>query len=988
MNREFLHKITLLGCLLLLITSSVGSDKGFQTPEQYAQIVQEHFANEEWDAGKALLDEGLQKYPGVSDLEWLMGKYWFHEKNYDESRYHLVKAIEDNYNNVNAKHLLVDVEDITENYSSAICYVNELLEVNPYWRGLWRRKIELYRKQNNNVEADRLLKRINQIYPNDTILRKDYIYSMEVGYQQMKKDGNRKEAIEKLTELIKVSPQNEEYYLDIINLHLQEGNREAALGWSSNGLAAIPGSPALITKRASILAELARYPETLVFIREQMRKYGSPAIRRMYNDLLMEAARAEKQRDPYVLYGMAYEGGNKNKEALDYLLNTSVTRGYTDDALFYIREAKKQYGNTDKGIMYKEYMLYRQMNEDDLAYSTLKKMYEMYPDDYDITLAMSAQHMKKAEKLMELGLYSEALPHVLFVSQKHIDNEVNGAAWEKTLSCYINMKRYNEALATLDTITLHFPDYENGTLKRAFILDKMDKTEEALQLYQSAIEQSDEDMRIFYVIGYEELAVPYIKKCMEAGATRKAYEEAVKLVNLNPSSDLGLRYAINSSGLLGKFDEFEKYTEQGINYYPEEPFYQAKRATVLERGKRYEASLEFLKPILNKYPSNKEIIGAFSQSSEYRALQLTKAKDPKQALAVLDTALLYDSQNKSLKYTKGVVYEANRQADSAYYYQKFYEPSIMEYRSFQRHLSGLRSMMLKNEIALTYLRARYGEEDIITSVATAEYTRQTQKNTYTGRFNYAGRSGSASDSMEAEEQTPGGVGIQVQGEWTHHFSPKWSTTVNAALATKYFPDITADVAVRHYMKNDWELGAHIGYRRVAAYNKRYEWNDEFFTGSNGENGFIFTGWDESKTNLFTVGAELAKTIEIVRLNTKLDMHFFNSNFYYNAQIGAKYFPAGDGKTNINAMASIGSAPETAVLDYALPGSFSHTNTMVGLGGQYMVSPNITIGLMGTWNTYYNQTNTVKGTTQFDRIETVSTRYKNLYNIYAQIYISF
>ena len=100
---------------------------------------------------------------------------------------------------------------------------------------------------------------------------------------------------------------------------------------------------------------------------------------------------------------------------------------------------------------------------------------------------------------------------------------------------------------------------------------------------------------------------------------------------------------------------------------------------------------------------DKEIIGAFSQSSEYRALQLTKAKEPEKALAVLDTALLYDSQNKSLKYTKGVVYEANRQADSAYYYQKYYEPSIMEYRSFQRHLSGLRSMMLKNEIALTYL---------------------------------------------------------------------------------------------------------------------------------------------------------------------------------------------------------------------------------------------------------------------------------------------
>lgn len=988
MNREFFHKFTILSCLLLLITSSIGSDKGFQTPEQYAQIVQEHFANEEWDAGKALLDEGLDKFPNVSDLQWLMGKYWHHEKNYDQSRFHLIKAIEDNYNNVNAKHLLVDVEDITENYSSAICYVNELLEVNPYWRGLWRRKIELYRKQNNNVEADRLLKRINQIYPNDTILRKDYIYSMEIGYRQMKKNGDRKEAIERLTELIKISPTHEEYYLDLINLHLQEGNREAALSWASNGLAAIPGSISLISKRAGILGELARYPEALVFVREQMRRYNSPTLRQMYNNLLLEAARAEKQRDPYVLYGMAYEGGNKNKEALDYLLNTSVTRGYTDDALFYLREAKKQYGNTDKGILYKEYMLYRQMNEDDLAYSTLKKLYEAYPNDYDITLAMSSEHIKKADKLMELGLYSEALPHVLFVSQKHIDNEVSGAAWEKALSCYINMKRYNEALATLDTITLNFPNYENGTLKRAFILDKMDKTEEALQLYLAAIEEADEDMRIFYVIGYEELAVPYIKKCMEAGATKKAHEEAVKLVSLNPSSDLGLKYAINSAGLLGKYDEFEQYTEQGINFYPEEPFYQAKRATILERDKRYEASLEFLKPILDKYPSNQEIIGAFSQSSEYRALQLTKEKEPEQALAVLDTALLYDSQNKSLKYTKGVVYEANRQADSAYYYQKFYEPSIMEYRSFQRHLSGLRSMMLKNEIALTYLRARYGEEDIITSVATAEYTRKTQNNTYTGRLNYAGRSGSASGNMTTEEQTPGGVGIQAQAEWSHHFSPKWSMTVNAAYATKYFPGLTADISLRHYLKNDWEIAAHAGYRRVSAYTKHYSWSDEFFAGTNGENGYLFTGWDESKTNLLTVGAELAKTIETVRLDTKVDLHFFNSNFYYNAQVGAKYFPASDGKTNINAMASIGSAPETAVLDYALPGSFSHTNTMVGLGGQYMISPHITIGLTGTWNTYYNQMNAVQGTSPDQRIETVTTRYKNLYNIYAQVYISF
>ncbi len=45
------------------------------------------------------------------------------------------------------------------------------------------------------------------------------------------------------------------------------------------------------------------------------------------------------------------------------------------------------------------------------------------------------------------------------------------------------MKRYNEALATLDTITLHFPDYENGTLKRPLFSIKWTKPEEAFCNY-------------------------------------------------------------------------------------------------------------------------------------------------------------------------------------------------------------------------------------------------------------------------------------------------------------------------------------------------------------------------------------------------------------------------------------------------------------------------------------------------------------------------
>lgn len=988
MNKELYHKMIMLGCLFLLITSSIGTSKEPLMPEDYAKIAQEHFANEEWEEGKVVVEEGLGKYPKVADLRWLMGKYWHYKKDYDQARYHLVKAIEDNYNHVNAKQLLVDVEENTQNYSSAICYVNELLEVNPYWRGLWRRKIDLYRKQGNDVEADRLLKRINQIYPNDTILRKDYVYSMELGYQKMKKTGNRKEAILTLTELIKASPGNEQYYLDLINLQLQEGNQEAALGWASNGLSEIPGSLALINKKVGILGELARYPEALAFMRDQMRKRNSASLRQLYNNLLLEAAQAERQRDPYVLYGIVYDNGKSNKEALDYLLNTSVTRGYNDDALYYLREAKKRYGYSDKSILYKEYLLYRKMNENDRAFSTLNKLYEAHPDDYDISLAMCELHMEKAEKLIEMGMYTEALPHTRFVIQKQVDEEITGVAWERALGCYIQMKHYNEALAALDTLTTRYPEYENGILKRAFILDKMDRTNEALNIYLSAIEHSDEDMRVFYVIGYEEIAIPYIKKCMEAGNTQRAYDTACKLVQLNPSSDLGLRYAINSAALLRHYDKFHKYTAQGLLYYPNEPFFKTKMATLYDREKQYDISLQLLHPILQEYPDNKEVIGAFSQSSEYRALQLSKQTKHREALAVLDTAIHFDSTNKTLQYTKGLVYENNRQPDSAYYYQKNYEPTIMEYRSFQRHLNGLRSQMLKNEIALTYLRARYGEEDIITSVASLEYTRKARKNTYTGRVNYAGRSGSANKDMTAEEQTPGGVGVQIQGEWTHQFTPTVTGMVNAAYATQYFPQIAANIGVTKYFKNDWELEIHAGYRRPTAFKKTFRFNREAFNEPLGEYGiWEFDAWEKSRTNLFSTGAGVAKTIDKVWLNTKLDLYLLNSDLFYNVQAGAKFFPADDGRTNIMATASVGSAPETAVLDYALPGSFSHTNSMVGLGGQYLITPNITVGILGTWNTYYNQTNTRTGG-ELNYVDNVSTRYQNLYNIYAQVYISF
>lgn len=528
-----LTRFLFAGCVCLLALAPRHAVARDMTPEEYAEKVRDYFSEEQWEEGKQLLDEGLAKYDLASNLQYLMGRYWFHGQDYDKSRYYLLKAVDLNYDNVEAKQLLVDVEDITQNYSSAICFVNELLEVNPYWRGLWRRKIDLYRKQGNHVEADRLLKRINQIYPQDTVLHRDLVYSMELNYQRQKRAGDRKTAILTLEELLKSVPDNEQYYLDIINLHLQEGEQEQALAWTSRGLAALPGSVTLVYKKVGILSEMNRHPEALAFMRDRMRRRSTPELQRLYSTLVLDAARAERQRDPYVLYGTAFERGDHSREVVDYLLNTSMLRGYNDDALFYLREMRRYYGD-DKPLLYKEYLIYRNMGEERQAFNRLTLLCERYPGDGELTDALCRMQLQRADRLMEQELYTEALPAAMFVTRQRTDVETLRAAWEKVLSCRIRMKRYDDAMATLDTLATRFPDTENLVGKRAYVLDRMGRTSEAMYLYLGAIGRADPQMRDFYVAGYADIAIPYIRQCLDEGATAHAFAEADQLLALDP----------------------------------------------------------------------------------------------------------------------------------------------------------------------------------------------------------------------------------------------------------------------------------------------------------------------------------------------------------------------------------------------------------------------------------------------------------------------
>lgn len=972
-----------LAALLLLVTIVVavadpwwGNKEDLHTPDYYEQAVRNAFRSGEWERGKKVLDKALDVYPDVSPLNELAGRYWYHHRKYDESRFYLMRALRADPENVVAREYLVEVEDKTQHYSTAISLVNELLEGQPYDRGLWTRKIDLYRKQNNIVEADRLLERLYHIYPNDSTIRQRYVLRLEDDYQTLG-GKNKSGAIERLQELIRINPNNEGYYYDLTNLQLQQGDENAALSAASQGLARFPRSSRLATKKIGILAQQGRYNEAL----ELAKQSGGGS----YDALLMEAARAANQQDPYTLYGRAYER-NKGEEALNYLLNTSISRGYDQDALFYISEAKKRRGNTLELSM-KEYDVYKRMGNESAADGIIAKMYEQYPDNYDVADEVAARRMARALPMMVDGLHDEAIPLLRGAIAAAREPEVKEAAISRLYVCYLAGEKWADADSTLEMLHRNFPARTDYVGKKADLYARQGRWPEALEfLREVIITTPSEEPVTQYVDAYEEIAVPAIKAMEERGALPAAHDEARRLLDMSPRSRDALALSIGLADRLRLIEEYDSIVARACAAYPEDVAFMVKRAATYNRNQEPERSIDMLRPQLDVLPGDLSLVGAFSASSEQLAYDEMKHRKPKNAVAMLDTALMFDRDNVSLLYAKGVAFEKMKQYDSAYVYQKHYQPSLMEVDDFKKHLSSLRahSYDYHSKLSLEYLQGRYGAEDIITSVGTLMYTHTGRRNSWSATVNYAGRDGGDT----AADQVPGGQGVQLGGSWTHVFSKFWSMEVAGAWGSRYFPMVTASLGVTFYLPHDWELLARGSFRQIDLYKKAFRWDEGVFNEATNHYGsWLFERWDKSSKPLVMLTVGTAKNMDRFRASLRLDGMMFNSKMYVNSVVEGKYFPLDDGVTSVQAMAGIGTAPEASLIDNAMPTSFERLNTMVGLGGRYQLTPALWVGVMGTWHTFYSQTNRRQGTLTAP-IDEIVTNYKNLFNIYVNVNVKF
>ena len=230
--------------------------------------------------------------------------------------------------------------------------------------------------------------------------------------------------------------------------------------------------------------------------------------------------------------------------------------------------------------------------------------------------------------------------------------------------------------------------------------------------------------------------------------------------------------------------------------------------------------------------------------------------------------------------------------------------------------------------------------------------------------------------------------VQVQAEWEHTFSDRWRGMANIAVADKYFPQLAANLSAAYAFNGGWEAELRAGYRRINTYKKAFTFDTTVYNEETGEYGtWVFSNWDRTRQNLFSVALGATKTLTDFTINGRVDAFFLSGETYVNFLAQAKYFPLDDGRTSVTALAGVGTAPEATLIDNAMPGTFDKLNVVLGLGGMYMLNGHISLGVTGTWHTFYHESNARSGTAA-DYTDYLVTRYKNLFNVDAQLYISF
>jgi YaiO family outer membrane protein len=928
-----IKRITFIfACIIML--GFTGTVYG-QDSDEYFVMAKKEGHKQNFAKATEYCEKANELAPLDMDIKEYLGKCYIETKQLDKARSTLLEVLQKSPDRTDARHYLINIDTQQKRYSSAVCYVNELLEITPYSKTLWKRKIGLYNLMDNRVEANRETKRLYQIFPEDKEIKEMYNNVLKEDALKMTKGGDIHSAASGYEEALRVNNKDLELYLGLISLQIKAGEFQAALATADRGLNALPGNSELIKKKVSILEYMQEYQKAIDLVQQQLKK-GQSAY---YNDLLIyltsEAARFYKNADPYELYGQLYERDKSNKEAQTYLLNTSISRGYFGDAQAYLSRALKSNPNS-KELLSKQLYVYESQQNLSGARGTIEKLYKLYPQDADIRAKYDAITFQEAKANYAEENYQEALP--VFVRLAN-HPEYGKSANNYLYSMYLDQKSYDKAMEQVDKLISAYPSEQDYVLKKIDLLAAMQQYEDAYAMALDYYKQNPDSTEYRSMLG--DIGIEYIKylNTVEDYGTIKQVSDEMKAAD--PDNELAYNYGIGARISMAEFDDAMVVLQEARKRFPESKELRLKEAGLYSESGQHEQAIAVLQQMMKDYPYNSTIKNSlvdemllYARQREekeefteamaiYNEILLIKPADSvapiklanihlarkeyTDAMAVADKALLYNKGNQDLLYLKGQIYEEMGDYKMAKEYQSKYIPPAHKIEEHRDHLDFLDSRMLKNQAILSYMDVSTDSLAFNTSVATFEYLRFAKRDTYVARVNYAARNS--------------GVGLQGEADWYHNFKNKSYFLINAGVSGKFFPKYKLGGSFFQPFRKSWQAEFGIRYQAL-----------------------------QDDTTLLTGVLGIEKTFDHLWLNARALFINGNSEMYNSLLVQSRFY-MNNNKDYAMAMASVGNAPEDQRMDFQISNFLSFATTMVGGGYYHFTSNRTSFGIVGNWYNY-------------------------------------
>lgn len=950
----------------------------FDSSDLYFEEAKKDIAEQNFTKAAKMSWRGLQLSPDDLDLKTLLGKAYMQIGRYDTARYVLKQVLLKRKKDINILKYLLNIEQTTNRYSDAICFVNLLLEIAPYSRAWWMRKITIYKEMGNLEEAERALKRLNQLYPNDTEIKNQFNY-IRLGDAKRATEAKKfKDAHQIYAIIINENPSNKEAYLGIIRNELLRGNPVVALKYANRSLLQIPNDRQLVEKKIGILEDLGRYAEAIKYIRTLDKLVFKGVFEKILPYLLQESARFNEYNNSYEVNKKIVEL-NGNAEAQDYVIKNALGKGYYVDAEYFLKKAIKKNPNSKK-LLIQEMELYKPRGDKENFQKKVLVLHEKFPNDTDITYQYNKIMYERAKLYVSNKQHHLALP--IFTELTSFPNFTKEAE-QQIFGILIALERYDEATDQIDKLIGLDSENPEHLLRKSTLYQKMELFDDALNIIK--ILEQKHPLNLKYPAIYVNQIEGYATFLM----TEKRYSKVLPIIEDGLTRDNNnkrlLDMAINASSAIPNYQKGINYSKRALSFYPNNKKFKLKLSNLYAKNKEYDSALVILDSLKKIYIYDRKIKNAEAEILFYKArnqeeeglvdealinygaaysinpndegslkrminLQISE-KTYEESLNFISKKIEKNPEENYLKFKKGLVFELLKQYDSAYYYQKFRElDNPFENAEWNRTLETLKAEELENEIAVTYLEATSDSIAFNTSLASINYRKIKENYSYGADINYAARTS--------------GFGAQGGLYFAKIFTPTLYADAGFLVGSKFFPKFKLYANTYKGLKNDFEAQFGLSYARLQN-------EQNYLTLKLGG----AKSWEEITVNARVSVMSASNTFED---NTDLNTseNYFYTNFMLQARINLN-----TRKDYFSVIASGGSAPYDQQLEFQENTFLKFSNVMVGAGYKYHMSPRTAILVNGTWINFLSNQTTIDSIIQ-------DVIYTNQYNLSFTIITTF